>query len=1219
MSTIRDLFQRNVTRNIPPVVYFHEQTPEQLATEVGEYIVTGGYAPGDPRTVRVSRGIHEELVSLLRAIVSEMVPGGASLPASWISGFYGSGKSSFAKLLGLAIGGAVLPDGTPLWKALVRRDDSPRAQELVDAFDAFQQKFPKSLAVVFDIGSFARDGQNVHHAIVRKVQERLGYCRRDPTVAEFELKLERDGLYETFCQVAEKTLGKPWDVAKLDALADDHFSEVMHAMQPARYSDPLAWFKVHAASRQSSGASPVDAVDAIEQMLDARAPDSALFIVVDEVSQFVAQDDEKRMLRLQTFVENLGARLKGKAWLLATGQQKLEAESVANTIGKLKDRFPPKLRVHLANTNIRDVVHKRLLRKKPEQEADLRTRFQTHRADLKVYAYGCESITEEDFVEVYPMLPGHVDLLLEITSQIRVQSTRVQGDDYAIRGLLQLLGELFRSQKLADREVGVLVTLDMIFEVQHTALHPDVQNTLRNIFEHPEVLEDPLCARVAKAVALLQLVQNERLPTSADLVAKCLYARLGQGSNVAAVTQALDRLHALGLLSRLEKTGYRIQSSAGQEWAKEREDTAATPQARSLVIQQELEQLVGEVKRPEHRGSPFPWLALFNDGGDAVDVRLKDPRIDAAITVDYRLVARREDREATSWAEKSDQALLRDRILWIGGDPSALFDLAKSAVQSARMVRNNEGRLSALSSDAQHFFFDEQRRLEDSLRKLRAAIADALLSGTLYFRGTSWRARDLGSTFDAVLLAAANQALPILFPHFTALAISDRELEQLFQLQLAGPSAKFMDGEGGLGILVQDAGKYVARCEGAIPSRIGQHVIETNGVSGAMLLQHFGKPPYGYAADVVRACVLGLLRGRKVRIEPEQGKTVGAYSDEGARDLFIRLGDFRRATILPPSDTKLDQRAWNKLARFFRESLQLDVEPDPEPITDAVFRAFGGVRERLRRIESQLQRLPGRPEPVEPLRKLERALEACRRSRQVDDTGEALVKHLDALRDGVQQLGIHEAELTDAAIEAIARAASVRDAQLAQLRHLGDLGAVVEEAAQRLDAHLASERPWRELAALAEAAEIVRARYRELRSAIVLQHTTTAELHRASVKMRDGFSKLTPDQASHVLRPIAEAAPAGIVDAVVPTLIELRDGTPVRLAQALDQAVERLDTLVVERPQPEGGPKRKPIVRLEARLAGREVATADELERVLGELRERVLEQLQHGVRVRLQ
>ena len=56
------------------------------------------------------------------------------------------------------------------------------------------------------------------------------------------------------------------------------------------------------------------------------------------------------------------------------------------------------------------------------------------RADLRLYAYGCEDITDEDFVDVYPLLPGHIDLILQITSALRTRSSRSQGDDqvYAV-------------------------------------------------------------------------------------------------------------------------------------------------------------------------------------------------------------------------------------------------------------------------------------------------------------------------------------------------------------------------------------------------------------------------------------------------------------------------------------------------------------------------------------------------------------------------------------------------------------------------------------------------------------------------------------------------------------------------------------------------------------------------------------------------------------------
>ena len=189
---VRDLFVSDVTRDIPPVVYFHEQTPAKLAVEVSEYIMTGGWPEAHPNHRRVPDGIHEQYVSLLKNIAAELDrPGGPDLPNAWISGFYGSGKSIFAKLLGLVLDGVVLPNGISLAEAWISRDTSPKAVELQEAWRAVRQKIDP-LAAVFDIGGVARDNEHIHTAAVRQVQRRLGYCP-EPLVADFELKLGSSG------------------------------------------------------------------------------------------------------------------------------------------------------------------------------------------------------------------------------------------------------------------------------------------------------------------------------------------------------------------------------------------------------------------------------------------------------------------------------------------------------------------------------------------------------------------------------------------------------------------------------------------------------------------------------------------------------------------------------------------------------------------------------------------------------------------------------------------------------------------------------------------------------------------------------------------------------------------------------------------------------------------------------------------------------------------
>lgn len=318
------------------------------------------------------------------------------------------------------------------------------------------------------------------------------------------------------------------------------------------------------------------------------------------------------MLKLQSFVADLGQKLKGKVWLLATGQQKLEDNDDESNIGKLKDRFPPHLRVHLDPANIRDVVHKRLLKKVSSKEAELRSLFQQHRSDLKLYGYGCESITKEDFLEVYPLLPGYIDLLMQIASSLRVRSARVKGDDYAIRGLLQLLGDLFREQNLAEKEVGELITLDRIYDIQGSSLDADMQNTLTRLFANPEVTNDELAIAVVKVVSLLELIQEQKATTT-ELISKCLYQRMGMGNAEPEIQQALDKLRNLGLISYSEKLGYKIQSSAGQEWQRERDDYGVNNQQISETVGDKLKDLLGSVDNPRYQGKSFRWKAFYSD------------------------------------------------------------------------------------------------------------------------------------------------------------------------------------------------------------------------------------------------------------------------------------------------------------------------------------------------------------------------------------------------------------------------------------------------------------------------------------------------------------------------------------------------------------------------------------------------------------------------------
>ncbi len=1205
--TIKEIFAADVTRNIAPVVYFHEQDPAKVLEEVSEYIITGGYPETDPRHKRVQSGIHEQFVKLLQGIAEELPKrGGVELPASWISGFYGSGKSSFAKLLGLALNGLILPNNLSLVDTLLSRDDSPKRHELLDSWNQLRNQIDP-IAVVFDIGAVARDDEDIHSAVKRQIQLRLGYCTISHYVADHELKLELDGKWEEFLNCAEQSLGEPWSKTKRDQLAEESFSEVMHNMNPSRYIDPMSWFDSRAGVQTGIGTSVDETATAIINMLKLRAPGKTLFVVVDEVSQYIYQNNS-RMLKLQSFVSALGQKLKGQVWLLATGQQKLEDSDDESNIGKLKDRFPPKLRVHLAPTNIRDVVHKRLLKKAASKEPELRNLFQQHRSNLKLYGYQCDAITEEDFVEVYPMLPGYVDLLMQITSNLRTRSSRAKGDDHAIRGLLQLLGELFREQKLGEKPIGDLVTLENIYAVQQSALDADVQNTLARLFNHEKVVNDDLTIKVAKAVSLLELIQEQE-PTTSTLVSQCLYSRLGMGNQETEITQSLEKLRDLGLLSYSDKLGYKIQSSAGQEWQRDRDQYSVIPDAITIIVAEKLKTLLGGVKRPNYKTKPFTWMAIYSDGRQRQDERLQSTNDVTYITVDFRYLTDKKDQESNYWIPQSSNANLQNRLVWVVGTSGDLVSLIKELAKSRHIIQKYEGRQQSISSNKQRLYYEEKSRCEKLETDVQDAIAHSFLEGQIYFRGRQIDKTLHGSTFNSILTGVGESILPELYSHYNDVAITPEELKQLLEANLSGPSHKFMS-ENGLGILELDAGKYVPTCSGEVPTRISQYIQQQNGIAGNNLLNYFGGPPYGYSADVVKTCLAGLLRAGKVRIRPQAGSEITSVRDPGAVDIFTKDREIKRADVLPPNETNISPRDRIALCKLFKDSLDVELDRENDAIADAAFQQFPGLVKRLQEIEKRYNRLPNRPELPQVLQKLREALEKCTISRQVENTVITVKKYLDALRDGIQQLGIIETDLTDTAVAEVAKAVEIQTHQVAQLREIESI-AEIQNAIAALETQLNTDRPWRDINSLQPQIQAIEQRYKAVRLQLIERQEQQSETIKNKIKQRSGFNKLNEKQAEYITRPLQQAAFDTTKDALYPNLLQLRDSAVIQIQKAEETVNRNLDDMLSEVTE-------KQIIQLDLNLKGYEVNNAEEVEALVNRIRERLLAQLKENTRIRI-
>ena len=303
---------------------------------------------------------------------------------------------------------------------------------------------------------------------------------------------------------------------------------------------------------------PGDLAERCKQLMGRRRPGKSLVFVVDEVGQFVARDVQK-MLDLQAVVQSLGRVGRGKMWLIVTSQEKL-TELVGGLddkrveLARLMDRFPEELQVHLEPADISEVTSKRVLSKNAGAEKTLREIFTEHRgrltgntrltADIRL-----PEMTAENFVDLYPLLPYQIDLIIQVVSGLRTQGGAGQHVGGANRTIIKLAQQLLihPDVDLASQPIGALARIDQIYDLVSGNIASEVRGKIDDIGKK---VDHPLAQPVAKAICLLQYVRS--IHRTAENIAATLHPAIDADSRLAEVKAALEALekHADGSTGR---------------------------------------------------------------------------------------------------------------------------------------------------------------------------------------------------------------------------------------------------------------------------------------------------------------------------------------------------------------------------------------------------------------------------------------------------------------------------------------------------------------------------------------------------------------------------------------------------------------------------------------------------------------------------------------------
>src|SRR5690554_3017698 len=207
MEKIKHLFDpsKDIYRTIEKVINYDVSQESRLKAEISEYVVT--------------ESIEDQLEKLLTRMQAAMDMGGENEVGVWVSGFYGSGKSSFTKYLGLALDEKITIDGVPFLQHLQNRLHRPQTKALLNTI---ARRFPA--AVVFlDLASemlAEATMEEVSTVLYFKVLQWAGYSQ-NLKVAAFERKLQKDGRLPEFQQKVLDELEVEWHSIQNDPLVVD--------------------------------------------------------------------------------------------------------------------------------------------------------------------------------------------------------------------------------------------------------------------------------------------------------------------------------------------------------------------------------------------------------------------------------------------------------------------------------------------------------------------------------------------------------------------------------------------------------------------------------------------------------------------------------------------------------------------------------------------------------------------------------------------------------------------------------------------------------------------------------------------------------------------------------------------------------------------------------------------------------------------------------------
>jgi len=463
---IKNMFAEDIDRKINGVVKVEQDESAILVQELDEYVIT--------------KELKKHFIDFFRNYGASFEENVSDIGV-WISGFFGSGKSHFLKMLSYLLENKEVQGVRTVERFRKKFEDDPAAFLPIERVTRGETH-----TILFNIDVQSSGHKNetaVLRVFAKMFYHYLGYYGEDLKVAKLEQFIEKQGKTAAFRQAFEEKNGASWLDAR-DSFVfyeDDVVSTLMDILGMSRGAAEN-WFN----GTETVELSIAKLVSEIKEHVEAQPSDYRLLFMMDEVGQYVG-DDRSLLLNLQSLVETIGAECHGKVWVVCTGQEAIDEviKTRENEFSRIQARF--KTRLSLSSASADEVIQKRILRKTPTAQETLETLYRQNDSVLKNIFSFTEAVQDirgyadaAEFARTFPFVPYQFILMQKVFAEIRKHGNSGKHLSGGERSMLSGFQEA--AQRIEDRSENTLAPFHLFYDTVHTFL----DSSIRRVIERAE-------------------------------------------------------------------------------------------------------------------------------------------------------------------------------------------------------------------------------------------------------------------------------------------------------------------------------------------------------------------------------------------------------------------------------------------------------------------------------------------------------------------------------------------------------------------------------------------------------------------------------------------------------------------------------------------------------------------------------------------------------------